>query len=65
MGLATKVLIGLVLGVAVGLFFAGYGWLAWWYDLARNDALFVFLALAAAYVLRHGGDRRWLRRTGP
>ncbi len=52
-----RVLPGLV---AVGLFFAGYGWLAWWYDLARNDALFVFLALAAAYVLRHGGDLRWL-----
>jgi len=52
-----RVLPGLV---ATGLFFAGYGWLAWWYDLARNDSLFVLLALGCAYVLRHGGDRRWL-----
>ena len=46
--------------VATGLFFAGYGWLAWWYDLARNDSLFVFLCLATSYQLRHGGARRWL-----
>ena len=46
--------------VATGLFFAGYGWLAWWYDLARNDSLFVFLSLSTAYQLRHGGARRWL-----
>lgn len=46
--------------VATGLFLAGYGWLAWWYDLARNDSLFVFLALSTAYQLRHGGARRWL-----
>jgi len=45
--------------VATGLFFAGYGWLAWWYDLARNDSLFVFLCLATAYQLRHGGQRQW------
>lgn len=46
--------------VATGLFFAGYGWLAWWYDLARNDSLFVFLCLAATYQLRHGGKNNWL-----
>ncbi|MEO6596069.1 MAG: hypothetical protein ABIP94_15070 [Planctomycetota bacterium] len=46
--------------VATGLFLAGYGWLAWWYDLARNDALFVLLCLGTAYALRHGGRRRWL-----
>jgi len=52
-----KVVPGLV---AVGLFFAGYGWLAWWYDLARNDSLFVFLCLATSYQLRYGGNLRWL-----
>ena len=52
-----KVLPGLV---AIGLFFAGYGWLAWWYDLARNDTLFVFLCLATSYQLRYGGNWRWL-----
>lgn len=46
--------------VATGLFLAGYGWLAFWYDLARNDSLFVLLCLSAAYLLRHGGPRRWL-----
>ena len=46
--------------VATGMFLAGYGWLAWWFDLARNDSLFVFLALASSYQLRHGGARRWL-----
>ncbi len=44
---------------ASGLFLAGYGWLAWWYDLARNDALFVLACLSTAYVLRHGTARRW------
>lgn len=46
--------------VASGLFLAGYGWLAFWYDLARNDGLFVLLMLAAGYLLRHGGRRAWL-----
>jgi hypothetical protein len=46
--------------VASGLFFAGYGWLAWWYDLARNDTLFVLLCVATSYQLRHGGARRWV-----
>lgn len=46
--------------VASGLFVAGYGWLAWWYDLARNDSLFVLLMLGVGYQLRHGGSRRWL-----
>ncbi|HEX6811581.1 MAG TPA: hypothetical protein VF384_08165 [Planctomycetota bacterium] len=46
--------------VATGVFLGGYGWLAWWYDLARNDELFVLLCLATAYVLQHGGPRRWL-----
>ncbi len=45
---------------ATGLFLAGHGWLAWWFDLARNDSLFVFPCIACAYVLRHGGPRRWL-----
>ncbi len=45
---------------ASGMFFAGYGWLAWWYDLARNDTLFVFLCLATAYQVRHGPRWRWL-----
>jgi hypothetical protein len=46
--------------VAMGMFLGGYGWLAWWYDLARNDTLFVLPCLGAAYVLRHGTKRRWL-----
>jgi hypothetical protein len=46
--------------VATGLWFAGYGWLAWWYDLARNDTLFVFLCAITAYTLRYGGRRAWL-----
>lgn len=46
--------------VASGLFVAGYGWLAFWYDLARNDSLFVVFVLATAWQLRHGGPRRWL-----
>lgn len=46
--------------VASGMFVAGYGWLAWWYDLARNDSLFVLAVLATAYVLRHGARPRWL-----
>ncbi|HEX5050544.1 MAG TPA: hypothetical protein VFZ65_02115 [Planctomycetota bacterium] len=50
--------------VASGVFFAGYGWLAWWYDLARNDGLFVLLCLGTAYVLRYGGARRWLVAAG-
>ena len=54
---SKRVLPGLV---ASGLFVAGYGWLAWWYDLARNDTLFVFWTLLTAYQLRHGGPRRWL-----
>jgi len=46
--------------VASGLFLAGYGWLFWWFDLARNDGLFLLLTLGTAYQLRHGGHRRWL-----
>lgn len=45
---------------ASGLFLAGYGWLWWWYDLARNDTLFVLLCLATAFALRHGPRLRWL-----
>jgi hypothetical protein len=45
---------------ASGLFLAGYGWLFWWYDLARNDSLFLLTTLSCAYTLRHGGPRRWL-----
>ncbi len=43
---------------ASGLFLAGYGWLWWWYDLARNDSLFLLSILGTAYVLRHGGRGR-------
>jgi hypothetical protein len=45
---------------ASGMFLAGYGWFWWWYDLARNDTLFVFLCLLTAFVLRHGPRWRWL-----
>lgn len=38
---------------AMGLFLAGYGWLWWWYDLARNDSLFLLCVLGCAYALRH------------
>lgn len=50
--------------VAASLFVAGYGWLAWWYDLARNDALFVLLIVSCCHVLRHGGARRWILAAG-
>lgn len=50
--------------VASGLWLAGYGWLAWWFDLARNDTLFVFLCAIAAYTLRYGGRRAWLWAAG-
>ena len=50
--------------VAAGVFVAGYGWLAWWYDLARTDSLFVAGCLSAAFVLRHGSGRRWLLAAG-
>jgi hypothetical protein len=46
--------------VASGLFLAAYGWLHWWFDLARNDALFLLPTLGCAYLLRHGGRWRWL-----
>ena len=46
--------------VAAGLFVGAYGWLWWWFDLARNDTLFVFLCLATVWQLLHGGRRRWL-----
>lgn len=52
-----KVVPGLV---ATGVFLAGYGWLFWWYDLARNDGLFLLCTLGCAYAVRHGGQRRWL-----
>lgn len=45
---------------ATGLFLAGDGWLWWWFDLARNDSLFLLATLGCAYQLRHGGRRRWL-----
>lgn len=46
--------------VASGVFVAGYGWLWWWYDLARNDSLFLLLILATAYALQHAGRGRLL-----
>ncbi|MCR9244530.1 MAG: hypothetical protein NXI31_05820 [bacterium] len=45
--------------VATGTFCAGYGWLFWWYDLARNDSPFLLAMLACAYALRHGGRHGW------
>lgn len=44
--------------VATGVFLAGYGWLWWWFDLARNDSLFLLLISSTAYALQHGGRRR-------
>ncbi len=44
--------------VATGVFLAGYGWLWWWYDLARNDSLFLLAILGTGYALRHGGRFR-------
>src|SRR5262249_35167590 len=41
--------------VAAGLFAAGYWYLQTWYDLARNDTLFVGPLLACAYLLRWRG----------
>ena len=68
--LATAMLIGhwvrretgrIVPGLAAtGMFLAGYGWLFWWYDLSRNDSLFLLCTLGCAYALRHGGKWRWL-----
>jgi hypothetical protein len=71
--IATAMLIGhwvrrasgrVVPGLAAsGLFVAGYGWLAWWYDLARNDTLFVFFCVATGYQLHQSNQRgaqRWL-----
>jgi hypothetical protein len=46
--------------VAAGLFVAGYGWLSFWFDLARNDTLFLGFVLGACWQLAHGGPRRWL-----
>lgn len=46
--------------VAAGVFLAGHGWLAWWYDLARNDTLCVAGVLGAGALLRSAGPRRWL-----
>jgi hypothetical protein len=45
---------------AAGLFLAGYGWLAWWYDLARNDGLFVVSCVATGWQLHQHGRWRWL-----
>ena len=38
--------------LAAGLFAAMFGWTDGWFDLARNDSLFLMLALLAIYVLR-------------
>jgi hypothetical protein len=38
--------------LAAGLFAAMFGWTGGWFDIARNDSLFLLLALAAVYVLR-------------
>jgi 4-amino-4-deoxy-L-arabinose transferase-like glycosyltransferase len=43
--------------VAAGLFAAGYWYLQTWYDLARNDTLFVGALLATAWLLRWRGRR--------
>lgn len=47
--------------LAAGLFCAGYGYLRYWYDLARNDTLFLVCVLGAAFLLRFRGNRAaWL-----
>lgn len=47
--------------LAAGLFAAGYGYVQSWYDLARNDTLFLALTLWTAYLLRFGGrGSAWL-----
>ncbi|MCA8951096.1 MAG: hypothetical protein KDE27_16440 [Planctomycetes bacterium] len=56
-----RVLPGLV---ASGVFCAGYGWLFWWYDLARNDSLFLLAMLGCGYALQHGGRFGWLVAAG-
>jgi hypothetical protein len=38
--------------LAAGLFAAMFGWTDGWLDLARNDSLFLLLALVAIYLLR-------------
>ena len=38
--------------LAAGLFAATFGWTDGWLDLARNDSLFLLLALIAIYLLR-------------
>ena len=38
--------------LAAGLFAAMFGWTGGWLDLARNDSLFLCLAMMAVYVLR-------------
>ena len=38
--------------LAAGLFAAMFGWTGGWLDLARNDSLFLCLAMLAVYVLR-------------
>lgn len=43
--------------VAAGLLCAGYGFLRSWYDLARNDTLFLLGMLATGWLLRFGGHR--------
>lgn len=40
--------------VAAGLFCGGYGWLRTWYDLGRNDTLFVVVVLAMVRCARGG-----------
>jgi hypothetical protein len=44
--------------MAAGLFAAMYGWTDGWFDLARTDSLFLFLALSAIYVLRWHASTR-------
>lgn len=39
--------------MAAGLFAATYVWTGGWFDLARVDSMFLFLLLAAIYVLRN------------
>jgi len=46
--------------LAAGLFAAGYGYLRSWYDLGRNDTLFLCLLLWTAHLLHTGGTRRVL-----
>ncbi len=45
--------------LAAGLFAASYNFLGAWYDLGRNDSLFLVLLLAGAYLIRFHPQPVW------